>query len=76
MTSRISSMVVHITNTLSKPWREDIEQALAEKPNIFEARFADDKSHLMVVHYDPENTSSFEIMTMIERQSVQVQRVS
>jgi len=73
MTTELShkvGLVLHIDDTLGEARREDIEQAVGAENGVESVHFAERRPHLMVVEYDPDLTSSTNILTRLNRQSV------
>ena len=71
----ITDMVMHIDNRLGLDTRRNVEQALSRHDGIINARFNDARPHLMLVSYDTDRTSSFEIMAQITGQQLIAERV-
>lgn len=68
-------LVVHVDDTLGDERRMDIETALESSQGVRWAHFTDGRPHLMVVEYDPDATSSFEILQQVTRQSVHAELI-
>jgi hypothetical protein len=73
--TRRSNLVFHVDNRLGKERRNEIQAALIEQQGVTDARFNEQHVHLLLVEYDPDVTSSFDLMDRVTRQSVNVQRV-
>lgn len=71
----ITDMVMHIGNTLGEDSRRNIEKALAGNRGIVQAHFNDKRPHLMLVSYDTDATSSFEILAQMTGQQLCAERV-
>ena len=74
--TRRSKLVFYIENKLGKERRNEIEEVLTEKQGVAVARFNERRIHLLLVEYDPDVTSSFDLLDRVRRQSVNVQRVA
>ena len=74
-TTRRSNLIFHVDNRLGKERRTEIQAALTEQQGVTDARFNEQHVHLLLVEYDPDVTSSFDLMDRVTRQSVNVQRV-
>jgi len=74
--TRCSKLVFHIENWLGKERRNEIESALAEKQGVSAARFNERRIHFLLIEYDPDLTSSFDLMERVRRQNVNVLRVA
>jgi hypothetical protein len=68
-------MVMHIDNSLGTDSRRNVEMALAGNQGIIQARFNDKRPHLMLVSYDTDSTSSFEVMAQVSSQQLCAERV-
>jgi hypothetical protein len=68
-------LVVHVDDMLGEQRRLDIETAVESAKGIRWAHFTDGRPHLMVVEYDPDETSSMEILQQVNRQSVHAELV-
>ena len=71
----VTDMVMHIDNTLGADSRRNIEQALAGNRGIIQAQFNEQRPHLMLVSYDTQRTSSFEILALMSCQQLCAERV-
>ncbi len=71
----VTDMVMHIDNTLGVDSRRNIEQALTGNRGIIRAHFNDKRPHLMLVCYDNDSTSSFEILAQVSSQQLCAERV-
>lgn len=68
-------LVVHVDDTLGEERRTDIEKALESAHGVRWARFNERRPHLMVVEYDPRETSSIEVLGQVNRQSVHAELI-
>ncbi len=71
----ISDMVMHVDNFLGENTRRNIEKALAAKKGVLHAHFNEKRPHLMLVSYDTDRTSSFEVLAQMMDQQVRVERI-
>lgn len=71
----VTDMVMHIDNTLGVDSRRNIEQALTGSRGIIQAQFNERRPHLMLVSYDTDSTSSFEILAQVTSQQLCAERV-
>lgn len=71
----VTDMVMHIDNTLGEDSRRSVEQIIRNNEGVLGARFNDKRPHLMLVSYDTDRTSSFEIMAQITSQQLCAERV-
>ncbi len=71
----ISDMVMHVDNFLGENTRRNIEKALTAKKGVVHAHFNARRPHLMLVSYDTERTSSFEVLAQMMGQQVRAERI-
>jgi hypothetical protein len=71
----VTDMVMHIDNTLGEDSRRNIERSLTGNRGIIHAHFNDKRPHLMLVSYDTDATSSFEILAQMTGQQLCAERV-
>lgn len=70
----VTDMVMHIDNKLGELSRRNIEQSLTSLRGVINAHFNERRPHLMLVSYDMDSTSSFEIMAQVTGQKLGVER--
>jgi hypothetical protein len=78
MTTALShriGLVLHVDDTLGQARREDIERAVGAENGVESAHFTERRPHLMVIEYDPDLTSSTNILSKVNHQSVHAQLV-
>jgi hypothetical protein len=71
----ITDMVMHVDNFLGENTRRNIEKALIAKKGVVHAHFNERRPHLMLVSYDTERTSSFEVLAQMMGQQVRAERI-
>jgi hypothetical protein len=71
----VTDMVMHIDNTLGIDSRRNVERAITGNNGVLEAHFNDNRPHLMLVSYDSDRTSSFEILAQMTGQQLVAERV-
>ena len=71
----VTDMVMHIDNTLAEGSRRDVERALTGSRGVIRAHFNDRRPHLMLVSYDTDSTSSFDILAHVAEQKLCAERV-
>ena len=74
-TMHVTDMVMHIDNALGADSRRNIEQALTGNGGIIHAHFNESRPHLMLVSYDTDCISSFEVMARVTSQQLCAERV-
>lgn len=71
----VTNMVMHIDNTLGTGSRRNVEKTLTGVRGVIHAHFNERRPHLMLVSYDPDRTTSFEIMSQVTGQRLCAARV-
>ena len=71
----ITNLVMHVDNTLAEPSRRSVEKILTGQRGVIHAHFNENRPHLMLVSYDTDRTSSFEILAGISEQSLCAERI-
>ena len=71
----VTDMVMHVDNNLGEDTRRTIEKALTGNRGVIHAHFNDKRPHLMLVSYDTDTTSSFEILAQMTGQQLCAERV-
>ena len=71
----ISDMVMHVDNYLGEVSRRNIEKALTGHRGVIHAHFNERRPHLMLVSYDTDRTSSFEILAQMTGRQLCAERV-
>ena len=71
----ITDMVMHVDNNLGEDSRRTIEKALTGNRGVVHAHFNDKRPHLMLVSYDTDTTTSFEILAQMTGQQLCAERV-
>ena len=71
----ITDMVMHVDNYLGENTRRNIEKALIAKKGVVHAHFNERRPHLMLVSYDTDRTSSFEVLAQMMGQQVRAERI-
>jgi hypothetical protein len=71
----ITDMVMHVDNRLGTDTRRTVEAAITRHRGVIHAHFNESRPHLMLVSYDKERTSSFEILAQMSCQQLCAERV-
>jgi hypothetical protein len=71
----ITDMVMHVDNRLGADTRRNIEKAITSHKGVIDAHFNETRPHLMLVSYDTERTSSFEILAQMTCQQLSAERI-
>ena len=68
-------VIVHIDKALGEGMRQDVKAIVEQVSGVSTAIFSTSRHHLLLVLYDPDITSSFNILDRIRHQSVNAQLV-
>ena len=71
----VTDMVMHIDNFLGMDSRRSVERVINTNQGVLQARFNDKRPHLMLVSYDSDRTTSFEILAQMTGQQLVAERV-
>jgi len=71
----ITDMVMHVDDNLEEQSRRNVEKTLTGQRGVIHAHFNERRPHLMLVSYDIERTSSFEILAGMSGQSLCAERI-
>ena len=71
----VTDMVMHIDNKLGEGSRRTVEKTLTGTQGVIHAHFNDRRPHLMLVSYDRDRTTSFDILATITGQRLCAERV-
>ena len=71
----ITDMVMHVDDNLEEQSRRSVEKCLTGQRGVIHAHFNERRPHLMLVSYDTERTSSFEILAGMSGQSLCAERI-
>ena len=72
---QITDMVMHIDNYLGENTRRKVEKTITGTKGVIHAHFNERRPHLMVVSYDTERTSSFEVLAHMSKEQLRAERV-
>ena len=68
-------IVVHIDEQLDEQNRKRVEHAMTKAAGVARAHFNNERHHLLVVGYDPAQTSSSQILKLVKQQSLTAQLI-
>jgi hypothetical protein len=74
ITTRID-IVVHVDELLDEQNRRRIEHALLKTAGVGRAQFNDERVQLLVVGYDPMQTSSSQILKLVKQHQLNAQLI-
>jgi hypothetical protein len=66
---------MHVNETLAADSRRNLERTIIAQHGVLDAHFNDQRPHLMLVSYDRERTSSFDILAVITGQQLCAERI-
>ena len=70
-----TDMVMHVDETLAADSRRNLERTMTSQRGVLDAYFNEQRPHLMLVSYDRDRTSSFDILAVITGQRLCAERV-
>ena len=65
MSTTMIDVLLHIDETTTHDEREDLRDVLLSKRGVMTADYRDDRPHLMIVGYDPENINNSALITAV-----------
>jgi len=69
----INDVVIHVNETLDSQERHALEDQMREVDGVIAPRFNDRKTHLMIVAYDPDHTSTMALLDTVRSQGYHAQ---
>lgn len=68
-------IVVHVDELLDEQNRLRIEHGLTKATGVERARFNNERQHLLIIGYDPAQTSSSKILKLVKQQQLNAQLI-
>ena len=68
-------VVVHVDESLDEQNRRRIEHAMINESGIEHARFNSERQHLLIVSYDPAQTTSSKILKHVRKHRLSAQLI-
>lgn len=68
-------IVLHIDELLDEQNRKRVEHVMIRAAGVARARFSDERHHLLVVGYDPAQTTSSKILKLVKQQQLTAQLI-
>ena len=62
----LADVTIHIDKDTDTDTRQAVEKALRTVSGVISVHMPSDKSHLVVVEYDPDATTSSHLLTMVK----------
>ena len=75
MNIQLADVTVHIDQTLDRPGRAKIEDALRMIDGVVSVHNPDNRPHLAVVEYNPDKTNSAAILSAVTSQGVHAELI-
>ncbi len=76
METQLVDVTVHIDETVGKDRHSELEDALRAIDGVVSAGFAEGKPHLLIVQYNPQRTSSGQILERVKSHGVHAELVA
>lgn len=68
-------IVVHVDEFLDEQNRQRVEHAMIKAAGVERARFNKERQHLLLIGYDPAQTSSTKILKLVKQQQLSAQLI-
>ncbi len=68
-------IVVHVDEFLDEQNRRRVEHAILQAAGIERARFNDERQHLLIIGYDPQQTNSKQILKLVKHHQLNAQLI-
>ena len=75
MDSNLVDIMIHIDETLEHSALESIRDAILDQDGVGSASFHDEKPHLMIVMYDPEQMNSHSLLETVQGKGVHAELI-
>jgi cell division protein FtsX len=75
MNIELADITVHIDQTLAKEQRSEIEEKLRGIEGVVSVHNPDDRPHLTIVEYNPDATTSEDILNTVASQGVNAELI-
>lgn len=76
MSNTMIDVVLHIDETTTHDEREDLRDLLLEKNGVMTADCRDDRPHLMIVGYDPDNIKNSDLLTAVQNRGYHAELIA
>lgn len=76
MSTTMLDVTLHIDETTTHREREDLRDVFLDKDGVMTADCRDDRPHLMIVGFDPENITTAELMATVHRQGYHAELIA
>ncbi len=75
MESKMVDVMIHIDPDIGHQNRENLRDMILNHEGVEAAAYHDEKPHLMIVEYDPDQVSSQELLSIVTSQGVNAELV-
>jgi len=75
MDINLADVTIHIDETLEPAKRHALVDQVREVNGVVGVGYHDDKPHLMIIEYDPDKTSSAELLQTVKAQGVHAELI-
>ena len=72
---QMTYQVMNVDESLAADSRRNLERTMSSQRGVLDAHFIDQRPHLMLVSYDRERTTSFDILAVMTGQRLCAERV-
>ena len=75
MDVQLVDVTVHVDQNLDPRQRDELESSLRSVAGVISVHMPRDKPHLLMIEYDPDNTTSRELLTSVTKQGVRAELI-
>ena len=75
MESKMVDVMIHLDLDIGHQSRENLRDLILKREGVDAAAYHDDKPHLMIVEYNPDQVSSQELLDIVKSQGVNAELV-
>jgi len=76
MSDTMLDVTLHIDEETTHEEREDLRDTFLRKKGVMTADCRDERPHLMIVGFDPENVTSVELLAMAKNQGYHAELIA
>ncbi|NOQ90267.1 MAG: ATP-binding protein [Gammaproteobacteria bacterium] len=76
MSTTMIDVLLHIDETTTHDEREELRDVLLSKSGVMTADYRDDRPHLMIVGYDPENINNSALITAVQNRGYHAELIA
>jgi hypothetical protein len=75
MSNQMVDVTIHLNEETTHADRESLRDQILKHKGVMSADYRDDRPHLIIVEYDPEATSSAELLQIAKQRGLHAQLV-